>query len=459
MSLDNHSSKPERPLKRSSYGDCEGAPANKSRYLPPTPPAFGHRPDKLHPPSRPQSIAPTLPETAEPSVRGFENFKPACDPATTRRIDDWLVQILSDRSSSASPGLPACQTPATVNLDEYQGPTFAAMQEMLQSQGQGAVPVSGTSVQSSRAGASNKIYPSILYYNGVRMDHTGEKIPKVLRDFLDSAIFKPRSSQLSPEEIAEIVTTVLRIADDPEDRVYKLTSTAMFPISRRNIRQGGNTPWHSDALPRNALYPNPLATPKPDIHCGYSISTNPEPFWSLEEKAVIDHPAVRRLSQPANCNCYPFLVLELKSEATGGTLLHAERQAAGSGASCVNSMRWLLKEAYPSQTRSIIDSIAFSISVTHREAIFHVHFYRPEDDLHYMSWIASFESLRNPQGCSHVVENILDLCLGARQTKVRQALAQLVPFPRHWKTSRPASTQASQAADEETGSNKIQRTE
>ena len=76
-----------------------------------------------------------------------------------------------------------------------------------------------------------------------------------------------------------------------------------------------------------------------------------------------------------------------------------------------------------------------------------------------MSWIASFESLRNPQGCSHLVENILDLCLGARQAEVRQALAQLVPFPKHWKTSRPANAQASQAADEGIGSNKSQRTE
>ena len=121
-------------------------------------------------------------------------------------------------------------------------------------------------------------------------------------------------------------------------------------------------------------------------------------------------------------------------------------------------MRWLLKEAYPSQTPSIIDSIAFSVCVTHREAIFHVHFYCPEGDLHYMSWIATFESLRNPQGCSHMAEIILDLCLGARETTIRQALAQLVPFPKHWKTSRPASAQASPLADQETGSNKSQRT-
>ena len=51
-------------------------------------------------------------------------------------------------------------------------------------------------------------------------------------------------------------------------------------------------------------------------------------------------------------NCYPFLALELKSEAAGGTFLYAERQAAGSFASCVNSMHWLLEEAYPSQTES-----------------------------------------------------------------------------------------------------------
>ena len=52
------------------------------------------------------------------------------------------------------------------------------------------------------------------------MDYTGEKIPKALRDLLDSAVLKQRSSQLSLKESAEILTTVLNIANNAEDKVH-----------------------------------------------------------------------------------------------------------------------------------------------------------------------------------------------------------------------------------------------
>ena len=88
MPLDTHSPRPERPLKRSFDSDCEGAAPNKRQHLPLTPPILDHHLDKLHRPSRPQSIDPTLPETAEPCLRPFWDFEPACDPANIRRIDD-----------------------------------------------------------------------------------------------------------------------------------------------------------------------------------------------------------------------------------------------------------------------------------------------------------------------------------------------------------------------------------
>ncbi|KAL8721197.1 MAG: hypothetical protein Q9225_002083 [Loekoesia sp. 1 TL-2023] len=323
---------------------------------------------------------------------------------------------------------------------------------MSHSQTRSAAQGSVTSAQGSQPGTSSRIYRSVLYCNGIEMDHMGEKIPKTLRNFIDSDILKPRPSQLSTKEVAEIIGTVLDIANSPGSKVHKLIGTAMFLIRRRTIGHGGNTPWYTKTLPRELPYLIPPAIPKPDIHCGYPIG--PGPFWSLEEKAVIDHPTARRLAWLAEDNCYPFLVFELKSEAIGGTLWHAENQAAGSGACCVNSMRWLFKEAYPSHALSIGDSIAFSACVTHREAIFHVHFYCSEEDRHCMLWIATLDSLRNAERCSHVVENIIDFGLGARLTKIRQALAQLVSFPKHWTLSRSASAQASLLSNEDAGSNK-----
>ena len=96
--------------------------------------------------------------------------------------------------------------------------------------------------------------------------------------------------------------------------------------------------------------------------------------WSREENDVVDHRTATPYTRPARGNCFPFLVFELKSEAAGGTLWQAENQAAGSGAHCVNSMRWLFREANPSKCPSILDTVAFTIVATHREAVSHIHF-------------------------------------------------------------------------------------
>ena len=152
----------------------------------------------------------------------------------------------------------------------------------------------------------------------------------------------------------------------------------------------------------------------------------------------------------------------MKSEAMGGTIWQAENQAAGSGASCVSTMRWLFQEAYGSENRSVIDSIAFSACITHREAVFHVHFYSPVESRYYMSWIGTFETMRKVQDCNNMVLNIFDHGLETRQKKVREALAQLHPFPERWKGSRAANTIARPATgedSEERVSNKSQRTE
>ena len=221
-------------------------------------------------------------------------------------------------------------------------------------------------------------YRITLWNNGICIDHTGDKIPLELRNFLDSHILKERSSKLSPEAIAEVVNIATEMADSPEANVYNLTDTAVLPIKRLDVGRGGNTSWHIDGLPRNKIYSIPLAAPKADIHFGYPRTHISN--WKVEENVVIDHGAARRLTQPAKGNCFPFFVFELKSEAMGGNHWQAENQAAGSDASCVNVTCWLFRKAYPSENRPVMDTIAFSACVIHRLIIFHVHFYLAEEN-------------------------------------------------------------------------------
>ncbi|KAL9037058.1 MAG: hypothetical protein Q9214_005863, partial [Letrouitia sp. 1 TL-2023] len=158
---------------------------------------------------------------------------------------------------------------------------------MSQSQRQSAGGGSVASGRSSRPSTSYADYRKILRNNGIEIDDIGEKIPADLRRFLDAHILKERSSKLSPEAISAAVETAISMEDSPEANVYSLADTALLPIKRPSIGRGGNTPWCSDGLPRNEVYPYPPATPKPDIHVGYL--TDRASRWKVEENAVIDH--------------------------------------------------------------------------------------------------------------------------------------------------------------------------
>ncbi|KAK0951679.1 hypothetical protein LTS16_026040 [Friedmanniomyces endolithicus] len=306
-------------------------------------------------------------------------------------------------------------------------------QSQQQSQKQSFGAGSVTSGRNARSVTSHPDYRSVLRNNCIHIDHTGKKIPPELREFLDSSIIKQKSEPLTPEAIAEAVQTAIEIADSPESNIYDLNGTAMLPIKRSDVGRGGNTPWST---------------------------------WTVEENAVIDHQQAKKITQPARGNCFPFFVFEMKSEAMGGTLWHAENQAAGSGACCVNAKRWLYREAYGTNDQLVVESIAFSACVTHREVVFHVHHYSAADNLYYMSHLEAFQTVRQVEECNNIVSNIFKHALESRQDKTREQVKLLYPFPAHWKKTRSASVMEPQkpAADEEDAakddaSNKSQRTE
>ncbi|KAK2595529.1 hypothetical protein QQS21_006757 [Conoideocrella luteorostrata] len=443
--------------------DSEGPRSTKRhRQRPPTTRTLGRSHENVSPPSHPQAAPLTPPpESAKFEDDKSEGSRPrrkSCpygpelkeDPDTVQR--HWAFA----RRGSCPPRLGIRDS----DTDKGQRPLLEVLQELSQAESQrrslGAGSIS--SARGLRPPTSHADYRKTLYNNGVWIDHRGVKIPKELRTFLDSHILKERSLKLSAEAIAEVAETAVGMADGPESNVYDFAHTAMLPIKHRGVGRGGNTPSYPDGLPRNKMFTLPIAAPKPDIHLGYPITLSSD--WTNEERAVIDHPVARRLTQPAKGNCFPFFSFELKSEAMGGNLWQAENQAAGSGACCVNSTCWLYREAHPSEVQPIVDSIAFSACASHRLVVFHVHFYLHEENRYYMSQIAAYDPLRQVQESNHLVESIIEHCLGERQTKIRKALALLYPFPDHWKNSRPASGVDSlySAAGQDDTSNKSQRT-
>ena len=95
-------------------------------------------------------------------------------------------------------------------------------------------------------------------------------------------------------------------------------------------------------------------------------------------------------------------MIEVKSEATGGTLYVAENQAANSGTQNVRARRCLHSQTNPSRTLPTTDAIAFTAAVSQRMAVLHVHWYSPEKEKYYMSYIDCFR-LQKPS-------DILEYC-------------------------------------------------
>ena len=497
--------KPQRPHKRALADiDSDALPVSKhARRSPPplpTPSTHGQRSESPRPPRCPSSqsfgdldprsalpkkhrrlqsprIEPTDTQHLQVTRSGSAPPWPTCAPGskhcrpqlpTDSSVDAWLSIVFRPDPRPTSPPSDRPSTcPATVDAskDKRTPPSLATIKQMPQQPiqyGDNVGSCSGTS-QSGRPGPSHPMYRGTLYNNYITLDYSGRQMPQELRTFASTQILKQRGSpQLGDEAVSKVIDTVEELADSTEGPSAKLIRTDMFPFERPGIAEGGNSQWSTVALPNNPEHQYDLSAPKPDTHFGYP--TNQRSGWSNAQTNAITHPVARPYAQPARGNTFPFLMVEMKSEAAGGTIYVAENQAAGSGSHSVNALLWLLQEAGTYDSSSVTDTIAYTITMSHREAIFYLHWYSEADRRYYMSFLESYSSVKakDIRACNNTVKNIIDHGLGLRRTVISTALEALFPFPQHWKQARPPSTAPSTPATslaEEARPNKRKRGE
>lgn len=283
-------------------------------------------------------------------------------------------------------------------------------------------------------------YRSILEYNNVQIDPTGSKISKEVRSLLDTDILKKRTSPpLSQDLLKSTGESMNKWGSSTENVVNSFVSSPMFPIHQPGIGLGGNSPWPRAALPYNQDFGFPISTPKPDYHVGYD--TGIKSGFSAQQAHVINHPHARPYTQPGTGNVLPFLTVELKSEANGGTLYHAENQAAGSGTYSQRAIEWLLDQANNPQPNRQTDTVTFSMTGTGRLVVLSAHWRSLEDRTHYMSYIKGFLSSEpeQVQACHSTVKNIIEWGLGKRRSKLGDVLQQLFPLTQQWTDKRTAT--------------------
>ena len=282
-------------------------------------------------------------------------------------------------------------------------------------------------------------YRAVLEGNDVVIDARGNKISPTIRQFLDQEILKTRTSPpLSYEAVESTMTSMIDWGNSTENAVNGFINSHMFPVQRQGISVGGNSQWPTAALPFDPEYGLALSAPKPDYHVGYTPGIRSG--FSKSQSHVIYHPYATPYTKPGTGNVLPFLTVELKSEATGGTLYQAENQAAKNGTYSLKAIDWLLDEANASQTKTQLDTIAFSMAGTGRFVVLSVHWYSPEDRIYYMSYVKGFQTTEpeHIQACHSTVKNIVDWAVGTRHKTLKEVLQTLFPLSHQWSEKRTA---------------------
>ena len=170
----------------------------------------------------------------------------------------------------------------------------------------------------------------------------------------------------------------------------------------------------------------------------YGFRTSETSTWTVQELSVVDHPQVRPYSQPTRENIMPSRLIELKAVATNGTGYAGEGQTALDGAHRVRSQLWMLDQIDPTKTRSCTDAIVISSVVSQRETATHVHYYNPEDENIYMSYIDDFSFRKDLQGCRNHNKNLSEWLVRVQQPIIRDLLGKLYPVMKSWKRADPS---------------------
>ncbi|KAL8846621.1 MAG: hypothetical protein Q9221_008301 [Calogaya cf. arnoldii] len=372
-------------------------------------------------------------------------------PSLTSTVSHWLSELTQSTRPNTAPPPPPSTTRLNIRRPPSAPPLCANVPTPLfdfldlpMSQSIPRPP-SAASTSNTRPSTSDPSYRELIFRNGIILDPTGLQVDENedIKKLLEEHILSRRGVPLPDDQVKKIIKKAADLLDNAEGKAGDLIDTDAFPLERPgSIAEGRNVQWSTEALPTNPRYPRQLSAPKPDRHYGYPVGRKFEAGWADEEMAVIDHRAAQPYTQPTRDNYFPFVALEFKSEATGGSLYVAENQGVGSGVHMVASRRWLLKQAHPSKGLADTDAVAFVAAISPRTGVFYAVWYSDEKNRYIMSKIrvVSFMESCDIQRCRDLVQNIADYGLGTPLLAVRDALAELDPPPPHWKRARSASS-------------------
>lgn len=184
---------------------------------------------------------------------------------------------------------------------------------------------------------------------------------------MDDALAKKLADQewnLETSQEQELISNlVLPLIPDTTEAPYQ------------SLKRGQNKKWSISVTvrvePSAGVNLPRLPRPKPDIVFGYSKTAfNPSQF---NVSRLLETKSGENYVMPDGKSMFPFLILECKAQATGGTHFVATNQAATAGAFAMNGALELALRISPEGNIDYDEPMFFSISIDHLMACINVH--------------------------------------------------------------------------------------
>lgn len=244
--------------------------------------------------------------------------------------------------------------------------------------------------------------------------------------------------ELDDATVQELRDTLRRMENEAETTISNHITDAVGKIPDQRLASVVGRLW-SDSVPvplRQDFFTAqvPLPRPKPDLAFGYSIAA----FNDRQLNAInllVDGQSMRSYAMPDKQLRFPFLTIEFKSQATGGSHYIATNQVAGAGAIALNGYMELIERGAGTAPFDFHEPLFFSLAIDHAYAQIYVHWVqrdaaaaaaggqRPPYSFH-VERLAE-HLLRGADGARAVVRavrNILDYAYGPRLPRLCAAL-------------------------------------
>ncbi|KAJ5902341.1 hypothetical protein N7495_002869 [Penicillium taxi] len=262
----------------------------------------------------------------------------------------------------------------------------------------------------------------LVYNHLLIIDNNGSQIPDEIKPLLKE-ILDWEKAPLSDEDHVAISETIELYWDKTEAvSVVHILKLPLFQVGRKNIEPTCDLLWSVEPIPANPIWVGPLVTPKTDAHYGFARGA-----FTIEELAVVFCPEMKPYCMPTSSNIFPSFLIEVKSEATSGTIHKAESQLVVAGAHRSNSMLHLMEIGCPDTQFTVSHSVVFSLALSSRLAVAYVNFYNPDTQRFCMSFLESFYLVKEEEQSklATYVSNVMDWLTTKQLELVKQVLKRL----------------------------------